>query len=98
MRAELRSSLSGSGQLEIENRLRPVLGVHYKLETISQERAHHHAHLILRRLTIRPCLDVESLAVDPSREVKEITGSQTKCKPQVSDQRLVGGAKPATVR
>src|SRR5204863_8312109 len=77
MRAELRSSPSRPGQLEIENGLRLLLGVHHELETLSQERAHHRTHLILGRLTVRPCLNVESLVVDPSRKLEQITWSQS---------------------
>ena len=98
MRAELRSGPSRPGQLEIENVLRPLLGVHHELETVLQERAHHQTHLILGRLTVRPRFNVESLVVNPSREVQQVTRSQPICKPQVGDERLIGGAKPATVR
>ena len=98
MRAELRSSPSRLGQLEIENGLRPLLGVRHELETVLEERAHHQTHLILGRLTIRPRLNVEPLVVDPSRKVKQITWSQPIGKAQVGDERLVGGAEPATVR
>src|SRR5436190_24027731 len=97
MRAELRSSAARPGQLEIENGLRALLGVHHELETVFQERPHHHTHLILVRFTVRPRLNVESLVVDPAREVEQITWSQPICKAQVGDERLVGGAKPATV-
>ena len=75
-----------------------MLGVHHELETVVQERAHHQTHLILGRLAVRPSLDVESLVVDPSREVEQITWSQPIGKAQVGDERLVGGAEPATVR
>src|SRR5204863_986198 len=80
MRAELRSSPSRPGQLEIENGLRLLLGVHHELETVLQERAHHQTHLILGWLTVRPRFNVESLVVNPSREVLQVTRSQPVCK------------------
>jgi len=97
MGAEPRPRLSGPGQFQIEDVLRALLGVHPELETLLQERAHHQSHLILGGLTIRPRFDVESLVVDPSREAQQITRSQPIGKAQVGDERLVGGAEPATV-
>ena len=48
----------------------PLLDVRCQLEAVFQERTHHQTHLILRWLTVRPGLDVESLVVDPSRFAK----------------------------
>ncbi len=68
MRLKVWPKPSGSCQSESGTGLAGIV-VHRQFKSVSEQVPQHQAHLVLGRIAVRPCLDVETIVNDPLRQL-----------------------------